>query len=180
MEDIKDRRAVVDTQTGEVVTTMQDDDRILRGKSIEYLKSKKLERPNQQFVKIFSDSAYHMSMSENFGVETRVLFRLIPQIRYGNGVVANEYGIPMGVGEIKRLCDDMSSRAVERALVDLVKMNLFRKIMSGNRASFYANPYVFMRGTKVDDSLKKMFEGKEGVLPINKKKGDSVDKEKQK
>lgn len=164
---------VIDPHTGEQIDTIYENDRILRGKSYDKLSQTEPVESDKQFVKLFVSAADSLSRAGDLTLtEMRVCLRLLQYIRYETGLIAFENGIAMGVTDIKGLFEDVSSRAIDMALSGLVEKNVFAKVTQDRKATFYANPYMFMRGKKLNKELLKLFPNKKLNIKPKEKGGN--------
>ena len=150
------RAAVVDTSTGEVVGDLYDGDRILRLESYNYLNSR--EKISADYVKLYLKSADALSRAEGMTTPAyKVCLRLLPYVRYDTGLIAHQNGEPLTAMEIVELFGDMCEKTVFNSLEEIVKHDVFAKVRRGKFVHYAANPYIFMRGAKVNKTLIKLF-----------------------
>ena len=145
-------------KTGEIINELYEGDRILRNETIDYLKSR--DSIDAEFAKLYLKSADMLSRNmEIKEMELRVCLRLLPYIRYDTGLIAHVNGEPISRNGIKGIFPDMGDRTIERALDDLCEQDVYIKATRKNRREVYfiVNPYIFMRGAKVNKTLLNLF-----------------------
>ena len=149
MENVKPDRVVVDTETGEILSELTKEDRIVKKKSYQYLKSNvKVQFDN--FLLINQENLIKMNefLTPN---EFRYFFILLAYAQFG--------GRPLGSIQkaisYKEIAEDLGMHEV--TLYRNIK-NLQRKglvIRQGD--AIYINPYVAVKGMRVDKNTLDMF-----------------------
>jgi hypothetical protein len=152
-------RYVVD-ENGEIVDKIEDGDRILRGKSREYLlrqgENEKLPK-DALFIKMFKDALPELA-SEGLTIpESRVFFYLLENVRYESNVAK------YNTGELitrDHICFDMkmSLSNVQRAIVRLCQRGLVAITKIDVGKVFIVNPFVAMRGNSIDKTTYDLFK----------------------
>ena len=146
---------VINTDTGEVKSDIFPGDRIVRKKSLDYLSSTVEINKDEPFVKVYTRTMFKVSQSLT-GTESQFINYLIQYISYTSYVLALEDG-----RILKR--DDMATetglkeRQVDRILTALLSKQILAKARTGGDLQFYANPYVFGKGKRVNSTIAKMF-----------------------
>lgn len=149
-------RYIGDLSTGEVLTLLDDGDRVLRQNSINKITNTTRINEGRGYVKVFADSI-NMLIQDNIShTELKVLFAVMPYIRYETGLISHGNGEYISMKSLVELCD-MSQRTVYGAIEKLVRKRVLAKVRTGREIKFYANPYIFMRGTHVNKTLDSMF-----------------------
>ena len=133
-------------------------DRIVRKKSIDYLKNTDELQKTEMYVKFFLKSASVLAREKMSSTEISVCLEMLQYIRYDTGYLAFENGIKLTLDDIKRKCDFISMTSVVRAVDELVDKKIFAKVKTGKENNYLVNPYVFMRGARVNKTLSKTFE----------------------
>jgi len=146
-----------DGEYEQVIDELREGDRILRGGSLDFL----MERSKipGAYIKIHDRAADMLSRSDVLTLgDLKVILRLLPYIRFDSGQLAYADGEPLNTADIKKVCDGIAERTVTRALVSLVECDVIgRWQRKDRRVCFFANPYIFMRGARVNKTLMKMF-----------------------
>ncbi len=110
------------------------------------------------YVKFFLKSASVLAREKMSSTEISVCLEMLQYIRYDTGYLAFENGIKLTLDDIKRKCDFISMTSVVRAVDELVDKKIFAKVKTGKENNYLVNPYVFMRGARVNKTLSKTFE----------------------
>lgn len=137
---------------------MNAGDRIVRKKSIDYLKNTDELQKTEMYVKFFLKSASVLAREKMSSTEMSVCLEMLQYIRYDTGYLAFENGIKLTLDDIKRKCNFISMTSVVRAVDELVDKKIFAKVKTGKENNYLVNPYVFMRGARVNKTLSKTFE----------------------
>jgi len=154
---VSDIRLVVNNDTGEVETTLGKDDKISRKNTTEYLK-RTTDISDAEFVKLYLCAADMLSRADDLTIGSmRVCLRLLQYIRYDTGLISWNNGEPIHQENIIHICNSLSERTVKRALECLVVNDIFAVIRRDGYVSYAVNPYVFMKGKRVNKTLEKMF-----------------------
>lgn len=141
-----------------VYTELNEGDRIVRKKSIEYLKNTDELQKTEMYVKFFLKSASVLAREKMSSTAMSVCLEMLQYIRYDTGYLAYENGIKLTLEDIKNKCNFISSVSVIRAIDELVDKKIFARVKTGKENNYLVNPYVFMRGARVNKTLSKTFE----------------------
>lgn len=145
----EDRRNCVELNEG---------DRVLRKKSIDFLKNTDEIQKTEMYVKFFLKSASVLAREKLSSTEMSVCLELLQYVRYDTGYLAYENGSKLTLDDIKRRCDFVSSTSIVRAIDELVGKKILAKVRTGKENNYLVNPYIFMRGARVNKTLSKTFE----------------------
>lgn len=137
---------------------LNEGDRILRKKSIDFLKNTDEIQKTEMYVKFFLKSASVLAREKLSSTEMSVCLELLQYIRYDTGYLAYENGTKLTLDDIKRRCDFISNTSVIRAIDELVGKKILAKVRTGKENNYLVNPYIFMRGARVNKTLSKTFE----------------------
>lgn len=137
---------------------LNEGDRILRKKSIDFLKNTDEIQKTEMYVKFFLKSASVLAREKLSSTEIAVCLELLQYIRYDTGYLAYENGSKLTLDDIKRRCDFISNTSVVRAIDELVDKKILAKVRTGKENNYLVNPYIFMRGARVNKTLSKTFE----------------------
>lgn len=137
---------------------LNEGDRVLRKKSIDFLKNTDELQKTEMYVKFFLKSASVLAREKLSSTEIAVCLEMLQYIRYDTGYLAYENGVKLTLDDIKRKCDFTSNISVVRAVDELVNKKIFAKVKTGKENNYLVNPYIFMRGARVNKTLSKTFE----------------------
>lgn len=141
-----------------VYAELNEGDRIVRKKSIEYLKNTDELQKTEMYVKFFLKSASVLAREKMSSTAMSVCLEMLQYIRYDTGYLAYENGIKLTLEDIKNKCNFISSASVVRAIDELVDKKIFARVKTGKENNYLVNPYIFMRGARVNKTLSKTFE----------------------
>lgn len=141
-----------------VYAELNEGDRIVRKKSIEYLKNTDELQKTEMYVKFFLKSASVLAREKMSSTAMSVCLEMLQYIRYDTGYLAYENGIKLTLEDIKNKCNFISSASAVRAIDELVDKKIFARVKTGKENNYLVNPYIFMRGARVNKTLSKTFE----------------------
>lgn len=124
----------------------------------------------QPFVKIYSNTLFHLSMSLT-GPESQFINYLIQYIRYGSGILArteNNGGSKTLTRREMSVETGLSERMVDKLLKGLVEKQVIGKHKTGQDISFTVNPFIFMKGNRVNETLFTFFRNSRWAKEIKK------------
>ena len=142
---------------------LNEGDRILRKKSIDFLKNTDEIQKTEMYVKFFLKSASVLAREKLSSTEMSVCLELLQYVRYDTGYLAYENGSKLTLEDIKRKCDFISNTSIIRAIDELVDKKILAKVRTGKENNYLVNPYIFMRGARVNKTLSKTFENTKWV-----------------
>lgn len=137
---------------------LNEGDRVLRKKSIDFLKNTDEIQKTEMYVKFFLKSASVLAREKLSSTEMSVCLELLQYVRYDTGYLAYENGSKLTLDDIKRRCDFISNTSIVRAIDELVDKKILAKVRTGKENNYLVNPYIFMRGARVNKTLSKTFE----------------------
>ncbi len=137
---------------------LNEGDRIIRKKSIDFLKNTDEIQKTEMYVKFFLKSASILAREKLSSTEMSVCLEILQYIRYDTGYLAYENGTKLTLDDIKKRCDFISNTSVVRAIDELVDKKILAKVKTGKENNYLVNPYIFMRGARVNKTLSKTFE----------------------
>lgn len=137
---------------------LNEGDRVIRKKSIDFLKKTDEIQKTEMYVKFFLKSASVLAREKLSSTEMSVCLELLQYIRYDTGYLAYENGTKLTLDDIKNGCDFISNTSVVRAIDELVEKKILAKVRTGKENNYLVNPYIFMRGARVNKTLSKTFE----------------------
>lgn len=155
------RAQIIDISSGEVINEIHEGDRvrIFRDKKAERRLPDNIIELNKEepFVKLYTRVLFDLSRSLT-GTESQFVNYLMQYIRYSSGVLAHENGKTLTRNTMSKETE-LSLKTVDRLLKSLIEKQVIGRHKTGHYACFTANPFIFMRGQKVTETLVKLFEG---------------------
>jgi len=167
MELKKMTHSVVDMETGEIVSTIGQGDRILRKESIDAVEGKIINfNKGEAFVKVYDDG---MRKIRKYLTNSQFSFicHLLPQIEYNTNIIRNDDGTLMEITDMSQYTN-MTYISNYKLITVLISRGIVGKWETGSRDEkgrilqcFVVNPYIFHKGTMIPDGLMELF-GKTG------------------
>jgi hypothetical protein len=154
------RAQVIDVKTGKPTHDINEGDtlRIIKG---DQKFKKKIDEPQvsvndaEPFIKVFTKPLFELSKSLS-GTESQFLNYLIQYIRFGSGIIAYGNGKPLTRANMAR-DTGLSKKTIDRLLNSLVDKEILGKHKTGRSVALTVNPFIFMRGQKVNQTLYEFF-----------------------
>lgn len=152
------RQAVIcDGETGEKVGTINPGDKIVRAKTQEYLNDTVEILPNAAYIKTYMRPVSMLAESLT-GPETFMVYYLLQYLSYESGILMHENGRMLTRSHV---ADEMgqSERQIDRTLDGLREKEVLKKVLgAGRQVCFIVNPWLFMRGKRINRTLHDMFK----------------------
>lgn len=148
------RFAVVDTISGEVHKELDPGDRILRKKSVDYLRSVKEWKIDHFYKGNLREIAKWMKdLSPN---EKAVLFTVSPYVGYEDCCLKHENGDMLTFGFIVEM-SGLSRGAVSYVINSLIKKDILYRGKNSRERQYFMNPWLFCKGHRINTVLQTMF-----------------------
>lgn len=157
-------RILYDEETGELLQTLEPGDRfkVTRAEQIENFKNIQKDKDEKDkgcitimngepFIKVYSRTLFDLSRNLT-GTESQFINYLIQYIRYRSGILAYKTGKILTRRDMA-IETGLSERAVDRLLQSLESKHIIGKHKSGKEVHFTVNPFIFMRGNSVNETL---------------------------
>lgn len=156
-------KLLVNEETGEVENIIYPKDKvkITREEQIEHFKDivaadGVIIRDREPFIKVYSSVIFKLSKVLT-GQECQFLNYLLQYIRYRSGVLAYSNGKPLTRNDMVeetglKLC------MVDRLLRSLQEKEVIGKHKTGWDISFTINPFIFMKGNKINATLYELYK----------------------
>ena len=141
---------------GVKVGEINEGDRITRKKQLEYLRQTAEINKDKSYVKVYTKHLFELSRSLS-GTENQFVNYLLGYIRYESGILAHENGKVL-TRQTMTVETELSIKTIDRLLKSLIDKQVLGKHKTGHNICFTVNPYIFMRGSRVNTTLIKMFE----------------------
>ena len=151
------KKYVVDIETGEILNELSQGDRIIKNASTKYLGNSVDMKKEYRFKFIKLHENFLNILNElNFN-EAKVCFFLMLRTKYNNGIIAYENGNIINSSDIAEIIG-IDVRSSQRILKSLCDKEIICREKSGKGYVYYMNPYVCLKGSRVDKWLAKRFE----------------------
>lgn len=138
-------------------------DEFLEGDSYSITRNGEIKKPqkviinkNEHFIKVYYKKLFEVSKKLN-GTEVQFLNYLIGYIAYNTSILCHPNG---KILTRKKMSEEteLDIRRVDQILEVLVNNEVLHKSRTGKHIYFIANPYLFMKGVKINLMTVKMFE----------------------
>jgi hypothetical protein len=149
-------RAVINLETGEVVHEMQPGDRILRKQSVDYLRSTVEINKDEPYAKAFIKPMFQLARSLS-GPELQMVYFLLPYISYESGILMHSNGRQLTREAISDNTG-LGLKTVDRIIKALYDKKVIGKHISGREVHYTVNPWLFMRGKRINRTLYEFFK----------------------
>lgn len=148
------KKVILDIDTGEIIGELEKGDRILKGNSVDYLRDT-VEFNDCRFSKV--QEAFFEYRKELNDLEINVVVYLMGNTLYRSGMIAHKNGKPMTSENIANEYN-YSVRNMQRILKSLCDKEIICREKVGKGYVYYMNPFICLKGGRVDAELVKKFE----------------------
>jgi len=152
---------IVDVGSGELINVMYEGDSIRRGETDTFLKTTTELGKKEEFIKVFVKPLLKLStMLSNS--EAWFVTYLIRYTDYTSGVLKDENGNCL---TMDRMMDDadLKPSATYNLLKSLCDKGVIAKCKTEGQVYFAMNPYIFMKGRRVSNTLLDIFKNTQWV-----------------
>lgn len=147
---------VLETETGEIVTNLNDGDRILRASSIEAFKELETPPKGESFSKLYHKVLPKLAQCKLSSAEWAVFLYLGTNLRYISNVAQYRNGRLI---TRENLSADLKlpEITVKRAVLRLIKEGLIIEARTIEGKVFIVNPFVVSVGDKISKTVYDLF-----------------------
>lgn len=155
---MKDSERVIVNSYGEIENTLYTNDtiKIIRGSTKDYLNSTIEINKDEDFVKVYTKAMFGISRSLS-GTESTFVNYLLQYIQYQTGILTLSNGRTLSRSHMAQETE-LDVKTVDKILNNLIKKQILGKHKTGRTVCFLVNPYIFMKGNRVNKTLVKLFE----------------------
>ena len=159
------KKLVVDECTGEILNELNEGDRIVRKKSLEYL-------ANMNTWKIEHFYKGHIGeirsiLSELNRNERAFLFSIASYVGYEDCCLKHDNGNELKFSDLIKL-SGMAKSLTSEVVNSLIKKDILYKGKNSKNIQYFINPWIFCKGQRINNVLKTMFKNYR-VRVVNKK-----------
>lgn len=149
------RKAVVDTQTGEVINREGDRVRVIRKESLDAFNNKKVWG-KEQFTKAYNSELRKVlpMLSKR---EKALLMSIAPYISYHDCHLEWSNGKDIDFNAIARI-SDYSRNTTKATLAELKSRDIIYEGENSQNDQWFVNPWLFSRGNTINKVLQTMFK----------------------
>lgn len=144
------------TPYGEIIEELSEGDSYSIKRKCELKQNKITINQGEKFVKVYYKKLFEVSKKLN-STEVQFLNYLMGYMAYNTGILCCENG---KVLTRQRMSEDtdLELRRVDQILSSLVENEILHKCRTGRHIYFIANPFIFMKGPKMNIVTIKIFE----------------------
>ena len=155
-------KAIIDTETGEIIDELKGGDRIRREAQDNYCKNKsELIEINQDedFVKMFTEAIVRLMQEEDLThTELKLCLYMSKYIGYETGLLRYENnGKSLNLNDIVKITG-ISKRSVVAGMQGLISKKVFGVHRTGKENTYTVNPFIFMKGRHVNKTLYNLYK----------------------
>ena len=148
---------VIDMQTGEVINHIYHGDKLVRKKTSDYLERTAEINKEEPYIKVYTKPISEVAKRIDGG-SLQLLYVLLKYISYEDGILQYSNGSLLSKNAIITETG-LTKNTVTKHLNILIKEQIIGRHRTGRRNCYTINPYIFMKGKRVNKTLKKLFEG---------------------
>lgn len=171
---MKKEKYLID-ECGVVLNTIGEDDkvRIMRKETLDFIKGEndKIEiNADVNFIKLYTNTLKDLINEDLTSADLKVILVCLENLRYESGAVAFENtGNFLNQQDIVKI-SELTKMTVYRSIERLVDKKILHKGVTGKEYQFFMNPFIFMKGVKVNKTLYSMFAKSKWNKVANKNK----------
>jgi len=145
------------SQDGEFVGHIKPGDRIVRKASVDFLCETMEWGKGRPFIKVFVD--YFPKVAEKLsGGAVALMSVIIPYIAYQSNLLCNRScNNPLSNKDIENITG-ISKPSVIKYMNELVDAKVLARTTIGKSYQYYANPYIYCKGSRINKTLETMFK----------------------
>ena len=163
-------QVLIKPETGEVTGELYEGDRIYRGKSDEYLKSTVEINKDEPYAKAYIKPMFALAQCLS-GAELQMIYFLLPSLSYDSGLLMHSNGKPI----TRQFISDSAGLAIkttDKIIQGLHQKQVMGKHNNGREVHFTMNPWLFMRGKRINKTLYEIFKNSRWAKVYSIKRGD--------
>lgn len=155
METNNTKSYIIDPDTGEITDELKSGDRIVRGASLEHLRTT-TEVKTKSFVRINTEELQGV-LPELSNSERSAFTSLLPYISYKTCCLQSNAGDDINLKDIIEI-SGMSEITCAKAIDGLIKKDILYKGRNSKSNQYFVNPWIANKGQTVNKVLKQMFK----------------------
>ena len=142
------------------ITDIDEDGVVVNQFGTAYDDSKVQVNQNKNFIKVFTDELMKMRKKMN-STDIIVSTILMHFISYESGMLTktgkNDERYPLMNEDIEQITG-LSNKVIVKTMKKLVDIGVYARTKHKRSFKYFANPYIFMKGNKINRTLKDMFK----------------------
>ena len=145
-------------ENGEIVGNIKDGDRIIRYSSIKsYNNIVDSIISSGYFIKVYCHALDKLVKEDLNSSDFKVLLVCLKCYNYNTGLISNARGKELSANDFVD-CSFLKRSAVYKSLNNLVSKGIIAKVKTLKNIKYYGNPFIFMKGKKINKTLYDMFK----------------------
>ena len=149
------KHAIIDMETGEILQQFNEPYEVRTGGQINYLRSHAVLNKEREFTKVFLDLSE--VVDDLSSPAAKFLCKLIGYVMYTSNLIAYQNGVPLTHKNISEIMK-CSMRTTKSVMGELVDRKVLARCRVGRSYKYFANPYIFCKGTTFNATLVEMFK----------------------
>jgi hypothetical protein len=117
-------------------------------------------KTKDKFVKLYVDNLKEV-VSELTGSETFIVMNVVSYIDYYSNMLKSNDGLPISSNDIGILTG-YSEKHISELMDSLVTKRIFARNRVGRNYQYFANPFIFTKGNRINATLYAMFKNYKG------------------
>lgn len=144
-------------ECGEVIDHLYEGDRILRKQSKEFISDTVEINQKEPYVKAYIAPLFQISKLIDGTTNQLMNLIVFNFLSYETGILQHGNGKPLTRKCIVEL-SGLNEKTVDKSISKLIELQVLGKHKTGRFTQYTANPFIFMKGRRVNKTLVKMFE----------------------
>jgi hypothetical protein len=154
---------------GEILTSLNPGDRILRNKSVEYLSDTQIWNIKKFYKGNIEELRKQLESLSTY--EKAFLFTIVTYVGYTDCCIKYDNGNCIGFDDLVGLTR-MGRSKTNETINSLVKKDIVYKGRNSKGLQYFVNPWLFYKGNNINNVLKTMFKNYRVKVMGDKKWGD--------
>lgn len=149
------RHAIIDMETGEILQEFNESYEVRTNGQINYLKAHAVLNKKQEFTKVFPDLS--RVVDDLSAPATKFLCKFTGYVRYTSNLIGYNNDTPLTHKKISEIMK-CSMVTTKRVMSELVDKKVLARCRIGKSYKYFANPYIFCKGSDFNATLVQMFK----------------------
>ena len=163
---------LVVSEDGEILTTIEPGDRILRKKSVEHLKELQEWNISHFYKGNIDENRKQLEFLSVY--ERSFLYTIATYIGYEDCCIKHDNGKPLNFDTLVSL-SGMARKKCSEVINSLIKKDILYKGRNSSGLQYFVNPWMFSKGKNIQRVLKTMFRNYKVRVRNNQRWGDLED-----
>lgn len=148
------KKSIIDLETGEYFGELEEGDRIVKKKSVDYLSNTvPLQVTGRKFIKLYANVTKLLMEDLVSITEYKVFLTMVNNIQYNTFLLGKDNGNLLKISDLCKL-SGVSLSSCKRVMTRFEELGIIKK----GKDKIFCNPYVFCRGNRAYKSVLDMFK----------------------